>query len=75
MTYVDGSSVNIRPNCPMTYTHSSADFDAIELRGSGTTGVDGRYRIKLKDAVKEVFGTYVVNIDGQGTVGMRSMLG
>ena len=70
MTYfdtVDGTT-NRRPNCPITYTHSSPDFDIIycgaTLCGACTMGVDCVMRVKLKDALKGTPGTYVLDIVG-----------
>ena len=66
MTYNDGTT-NRRPNCPITYSHASPDFDAIfcgALCGTCTLGVDCVMRVKLKDALKETPGTYVLNIVG-----------
>ena len=63
MIYNDINNNNIRANCPLTYTQTSMDFDNIVLH-SGTYGIDGTYRIHLKEALKSTPGTYVVDIEG-----------
>ena len=70
MTYFEtfDGITNRRPNCPITYSHSSPNFDIIycgALCGACTMGVDCVMRVKLKDALKEIPGTYGLVIVGK----------
>ena len=57
-------SADIRLNCPLTYTHASADFGIILFFSGTTIGVNRVYKNYLNDDKKEVPGTYVVDIVG-----------
>ena len=64
MTYLDSidPSIDRRPNCPITYTHSSPSFDPFDATAIASQG--SWITVKLKAALMNVPGTYVLPIVG-----------